>query len=528
LFIRQVNFIKAYEKFAIGDLSIKPYPMDHSAPDSMAFLINDSKNRIFYTGDFRGHGRKEKCFQHLLNKPPRDIDLLIIEGTMLGRDTDTISNESSVETKMAKCLKNHPDLPFFLSTSPQNVDRMVSCYRAATKSKRILVLDIYSAWILRQLQILSKNIPDLSWDKIRVIANGETASRHYGIMKSNPDFFKEFIRELYEKGNVLSLEELQALITAIKPAKTVSLHTEHTEMLSSLTSKVQMVDSGCEINLKKLEAKMSYDDFKCCVKKEFCEKLCSSKKTCCLDRLKFITGENHPSTPGMLKCDIVKTKEQAMQRAILGLENKGKICPFAKKILEKSKKYKERTISWIDMELPVFFSEDSRRYCLDLLGISDDQPVICELKFVSASSKDSKITNWSDCPIYAAMELFNYHLSILANHKELYTQNIRHQFENTHPNDPGGKIWEKYDKGKPILLVAANKEYWEYWNEKRTNKKAHKKGICSLETFEKISKKIGVKILPYSFEDMFFELEKNGKHCPGKRHREVSKWKLID
>lgn len=41
----------------IGDISITPYLVDHSAFDALAFLIEAEGKRLFYSGDFRGHGR---------------------------------------------------------------------------------------------------------------------------------------------------------------------------------------------------------------------------------------------------------------------------------------------------------------------------------------------------------------------------------------------------------------------------------------------------------------------------------------
>ena len=207
---RQVNFIRPFQEFSIGDFSITAYPTDHSAPDSMAFLISDRRNRIFYTGDFRGSGRKTNCFKHLVDNPPEKIDALIIEGTMLGRDDGKALNERAVEKEMIECLNRYNNLPFFLIASPQNIDRMVSCYRAAIQSDRVLVLDIYSAWVLRQFKMVSpaSKIPDFSWDKIKVIAKGKTASRYYGVLKENPEFFGEFTREIYASGNLLLLEDI--------------------------------------------------------------------------------------------------------------------------------------------------------------------------------------------------------------------------------------------------------------------------------------------------------------------------------
>ena len=41
--------------------------------------------RLFYSGDLRAHGRKAKLFEALVRNPPRNIDIMFIEGSSLGR-----------------------------------------------------------------------------------------------------------------------------------------------------------------------------------------------------------------------------------------------------------------------------------------------------------------------------------------------------------------------------------------------------------------------------------------------------------
>ena len=222
--------------------------------------------------------------------------------------------------------------------------------------------------------------------------------------------------------------------------------------------------------------------------------------------------------PDIPEHEIKDKREKAIQRAILGLVGKSLICPSAETILGESSQYCKKTIYWIDMELPVVFSSNSRRTCIDLLGISGGQPVVCELKFVNNDSRYR-----SNCPIYAAMELLNYHLYIVANQEKLNKGNIRHEFVEIRPEDIGSGIWANYDKNNPILLVAANIGYWKKWTD------------ISLESFKKLSDIVGVSIMPYSFDDISF-CKKDGKelykeddvHCPGLRHKEVSVWSLID
>ena len=61
-----VNYFEKNKSFQIGDFTITPYWADHSAFDSYAFLISANGKNIFYSGDFRGHGRKHKVLYGLL------------------------------------------------------------------------------------------------------------------------------------------------------------------------------------------------------------------------------------------------------------------------------------------------------------------------------------------------------------------------------------------------------------------------------------------------------------------------------
>jgi len=162
------NIEKPWQSFAIKDFKITPYLVDHSGFDALAFLIEANDKRIFYSGDFRGHGRKEKVFQSILKNPPKDIDHLLLEGTMIGRGKGKYEGEVDIEIELTRLFKEEPDL-FFVACSSQNIDRIVSIYKACKKSNRIFVIDPYTAYILNRLKKISPNIPQFNWGKnIRV------------------------------------------------------------------------------------------------------------------------------------------------------------------------------------------------------------------------------------------------------------------------------------------------------------------------------------------------------------------------
>jgi len=157
-----------WRTFQIGEFTITPYLMDHSAPDASAFLIEADGQRIFYTGDFRGHGRKGILLDRLTKDPPPHINYLIMEGSMLGRDEGLYPDEASVEEALHNLILSQKGLSYVF-TSSQNLVRLVSIYRAARHSGKTLVVDLYTAFVLDKLSVISKNIPQFSWEGVRVL-----------------------------------------------------------------------------------------------------------------------------------------------------------------------------------------------------------------------------------------------------------------------------------------------------------------------------------------------------------------------
>lgn len=156
----------------MGNFAITPYLVDHSAPDAMALLVEAGGRRLFYSGDLRGHGRKSVLFERILHDPPKDIDCLLLEGTRLGRseNTETLTeypDEQSVEEKLVSILKEKTNIALMLCSS-QNLDRLVSAYRAVLKTNSILVIDLYTAFVLQALSGLSSRLPQYHWKGIRV------------------------------------------------------------------------------------------------------------------------------------------------------------------------------------------------------------------------------------------------------------------------------------------------------------------------------------------------------------------------
>jgi ribonuclease J len=144
-FVPNVSFELSDRKtLQIGPFSITPFLVDHSAYDAYALLIEASGRRLFYSGDIRSHGRKSALFERLVNNPPQHIDTMLMEGSSLGRldEHARFPTEAEIEVTLAENFKLQGFI--MISASAQNIDRMVSVYRACKRTSRTLLLDIYA------------------------------------------------------------------------------------------------------------------------------------------------------------------------------------------------------------------------------------------------------------------------------------------------------------------------------------------------------------------------------------------------
>ena len=150
----------------IGSFAITPYLVDHSAFDAYALLVAAGGDRLFYTGDLRDHGRKGSLVRRLIDNPPRDIDALLMEGTMLGRDgKEGAPTENKLEDRFVRLFKATPGMAL-VAASAQNIDRVVTIFRAAKRSDRVLIVDLYAAAILEATA--NDRIPKSDWPQVRL------------------------------------------------------------------------------------------------------------------------------------------------------------------------------------------------------------------------------------------------------------------------------------------------------------------------------------------------------------------------
>jgi len=149
----------------LGPFSVTPFLIDHSGYDAYSILIEADGKRLFYSGDFRMHGRKAILTQKLMDSPPKNIDVLLLEGSTLGRleNKESFPSETEIEEQLVAAFSKSAGLSL-VHTSAQNIDRIVTIFRACKKTGKTLVIDLYTSVLLKATG--NKHIPQSDWPEI--------------------------------------------------------------------------------------------------------------------------------------------------------------------------------------------------------------------------------------------------------------------------------------------------------------------------------------------------------------------------
>lgn len=184
--------------FDIEDLRITPYLTDHSAFDAMSFhvLEKTSGKSIFYSGDFRAAGWKEKLFDRFVVDPPKKVDCLLMEGTMIEREAGKYPTEQDIMDRMVEILKGTDKKVTFACCSGQNIDRIATFYKAVKRAKAVLVLDPYIACVLKAIENPKNRIPQMNWDSVRVLIANYYGKGDVFVSKISDSAFRNLLTEL--------------------------------------------------------------------------------------------------------------------------------------------------------------------------------------------------------------------------------------------------------------------------------------------------------------------------------------------
>ncbi|WP_026512169.1 MBL fold metallo-hydrolase [Butyrivibrio sp. LC3010] len=181
----------------IKDLTVTPIESDHSAIDSLMFLVEGHGKRILLTGDYRMHGyhaeKMEETFSNMGH-----IDLMITEGTNLTKEyKGEYKTEKDVEEKFKEIKKKYKYV--FLFTSSSNIDRIAAFTRHVPRGQYV-VTDEYQKKIL---EIADENREEeLKLHKVLYYSRyleDKIEKPGFSMVVRSGDSFYDIVKEYFEK-----------------------------------------------------------------------------------------------------------------------------------------------------------------------------------------------------------------------------------------------------------------------------------------------------------------------------------------
>lgn len=139
------------DKIRIGDITITPLMVDHSAFDAYMFIIEADGKHVLHTGDFRLHGFRGAMTIPMLRKYATDIDCIICESTNLSREDTPIISERELQKQIYEIMLENKFV--FVLCSSTNIDRIGSFYHANPHG-RLFICDEYQK---SQLEIVREH-----------------------------------------------------------------------------------------------------------------------------------------------------------------------------------------------------------------------------------------------------------------------------------------------------------------------------------------------------------------------------------
>ena len=202
------NFItyKENKPVKIGDITVTPYYVSHSAPDAYMFVVECDGLTILHTGDFRDHGYRGKGLEPTIKKyiTPRNVDVLVTEGTMLGRDDGRMISEETLYEQLTELMHKYKYV--FVMCTSQDADRISSVNHAtATVGGRRMLVDGYQYKVLeafeeelgqgnyRRYQYKRKHYFRKDWSNVL----DKDCKRGFVMLVRNNNSFKKSLNEMF-------------------------------------------------------------------------------------------------------------------------------------------------------------------------------------------------------------------------------------------------------------------------------------------------------------------------------------------
>lgn len=147
---RKFVIMETEKRVKIGSLEIEMVPVDHSLPGCCGFIIYSDEGNLVYTGDIRFHGYnadKSKVFvKKAIEAKPK---WMLCEGTRINKPEK--DSEEAVKKEMDALISKAEGL-VFVEHPIRDLDRVITIFNAAKESKRILVVTLKQAYLIKSLQ----------------------------------------------------------------------------------------------------------------------------------------------------------------------------------------------------------------------------------------------------------------------------------------------------------------------------------------------------------------------------------------
>jgi ribonuclease J len=162
-----------------GPFRYQHWPVDHSVLGCCSFHIDDGDKRLLYTGDLRFHGlngdESRKMVEAAAASPP---DILIVEGTRLGRQPGPVVTENCVAETAYEIVVASKGRLVVADFGARHVERLSAFLSIAKSCGRRLVLTAKDMLLLEALWAAGEKLVDpddkhlLIYDEPRAVSQG--------------------------------------------------------------------------------------------------------------------------------------------------------------------------------------------------------------------------------------------------------------------------------------------------------------------------------------------------------------------
>lgn len=139
---------------SVGGLTVKGFPVDHSIPGVTAIEVSDGDTRLIYSADLRTHGRCRaetlRFFDYLERQPP---DVLVVEGTRIGRSLDTVVTEEDVAARAHDIIENSAGRLVIADFAGRQLERLSAFLSIAQDLGRRLLISTKDAHLIEAVSL---------------------------------------------------------------------------------------------------------------------------------------------------------------------------------------------------------------------------------------------------------------------------------------------------------------------------------------------------------------------------------------